>query len=260
MTTTIVLTRPLAQSQDLASRLEQLDYEVAVFPLLEIAQLQPNSASQLQLAATLTNLEHYAMAAFVSPNAIHAVFRHGLKWPRAVAIAVLGEGSRTALAHYGIDDSNTRIVSPVDSLHSDSENLLHRLDLPALQGRRVVIFRAQTGRELLPDALLGHGILVDKVIAYQRFAPLLSPERSAQLSQLLTCRGIWVISSSEALRTFEDMVEKSAGAAGVVKMHQVILLVSHQRIAQIAEKSGFKQVRLIGLGDENLLLALQSHL
>jgi len=256
----IVLTRPIVQSEDLARRLQGLGYTVVQFPLLEIAPLPTDSELHQKLTTSLANLNRYTLVAFVSPNAIHAVFQQGLTWPSEVAIAVLGEGSRAALAQYGVTDKNTRIYSPGDPTRSDSETLLDSLDLPALKGREVVIFRAETGRELLSDALTEQGIQVDKIIAYRRYAPTLTTRRSEQLVDLLTCSGNWVVSSSEALRTLEDMAIKSAGADGVVKMHQVNLFVTHQRIAQIAEKSGFKHVHLIGLGDENLVLALQSQL
>jgi len=256
----IVLTRPLAQSRDLAIRLKNDGHAVTQFPLLEVEPLATGSELHQQLTATLANLQRYAMAVFVSPNAIHAVFREGVKWPTQVAIAVMGDGSRAALAQYGVNDSNARIVSPVDATHSDSEGLLKQLDLSALQGRDMVIFRALTGREHLADALTRQGIKIDKVVVYHRFAPELTTQRSEQLIGLLTWSSNWVVSSSEALRTLEDMAFRCGGADAVVKMHQVKLLVSHQRIAQIAEKNGFKHVSLIGLGDENLLLALQSHL
>lgn len=258
----VILTRPQAQSRLLAEKLTALGYAVEVFPLLEIAALPKQGELQQRLQSVLDNLDHYAMAAFVSPNAIHAVFAGGLKWPSSVAIAVMGEGSRTALAEYGINDSNTRIYSPTDPFRSDSETLLENLDLPALRGHTVAIFRSETGRELLADALINEGVSVEKVIAYQRLIPTLTTETVKQLDELLTCAGIWVVSSSEALRTLENMVAhttgENAGADAVVKMHQINLWVSHHRIAQNAQNSGFKRVQLIGSGDENLLLALQS--
>ena len=258
----VILTRPLAQSRELAEKLLALGYAVDMFPLLEIAGLPKSGELYRQLQSVLDNLQRYAMAAFVSPNAIHAVFADGLQWPSEVAIAVMGEGSRSTLAEYGINDSNTRIFSPTDSFRSDSETLLENLDLAALRGRSVVIFRSETGRELLADALIKEGVGVDKIIAYQRLIPTLTAEHVKQLGALMAGSGIWVVSSSEALRTLENMVTHLAGenpgADAVVKLHQVNLWVSHHRIAQIAEKSGFKRVQLIGSGDENLLLALQS--
>jgi uroporphyrinogen-III synthase len=254
----LILTRPVAQAEPLARRLTELGYPVVLFPLLDIAALPVASDEMTHLLTALDNLNQYAMAVFVSPNAIHAVFETGLSWPSDVAIAVMGEGSRVALAQYGINDSNTRIVSPTDPFRSDSETLLENLDCTALTGKTVVIFRSESGRELLADALTSRGISVEKVVAYQRLVPTLTSEHVKQLTELLTCSGCWIVSSSEALRTLEEMVMQTGGSAAVVKLHQVNLWVSHQRIAQNAENSGFKQVRLIGSGDENLLLALQS--
>jgi len=262
----VILTRPLAQSRLLAEKLTALGYNVVLFPLLEIAPLAQDSDAYRQLQVTLHDLPRYALAAFVSPNAVHAVFQGGLKWPSGVAIAVMGEGSRSALAEYGINDTNARIFSPTDPFRSDSETLLETLDLTALRGKAAVIFRSESGRELLADALANEGVKVDKVIAYQRLIPTLSSAYVHRLNELLTCSGTWVVSSSEALRTLESMVMNQTvkrdghhdDTDAVVKMHQIDLWVSHQRIAQNAANSGFKQVQLIGSGDENLLLALQS--
>lgn len=259
----IIITRPisqLSQIKPLAHRLSRLGYKVILFPLLEIAPLPRESELYLTLQTTLADLSRYAMAAFVSPNAVHAVFQHKPVWPAGVAIAVMGEGSKAALAQYGINEENTRIYCPANPIRSDSETLLHELDLPALKGRDVVIFRAETGRELLSEALAAHAINVVKVASYRRFAPLLTSENSQQLMKLLLSKNDWVVSSSEALRVLVGMIKKVAGEASVVKLQQINLLISHQRIAETAEKYGFKCVRLIGSGDENLLLALQSHL
>ena len=252
------MTRPVAQAAPLAQRLTELGYAVELFALQDIAALPEHSELHVTLQSVLANLGRYALAAFVSPNAIHAVFKNGLTWPPAVAIAVMGEGSRHALAEYGVDDSNATIISPSDPFRSDTETLLQNLDCDAFRGKQAVIFRSESGRELLADALLARGVGVDKVIAYQRLVPTLTAQTVHRLSELLGCSGIWIVSSSEALRTLEQMVRQALGAEAVVKMHQVNLWVSHQRIAQNAENSGFKQVQLIGSGDENLLLALQS--
>ena len=265
---TIVITRPLAQALPLSEKLTKLGYQVAVFPLLEIAPLPEQSELQRVFQAAIAELAGYAMVAFVSPNAIHMAMdelqRQGKSWPQAVAIAVMGEGSRAALAQHGIHAANAHIVSPTDPFRTDSETLLRELDLAALAGRDVLILRAQSGRELLADALTEQGINVTQVAAYCRLAASITQPGdsglSKQLMSLLTPSTVWVVSSSEALRTLKQGCEKIAGATGVVKLQQVNLFVSHQRIAETAENCQFKCIRLIGSGDENLLLALQSHL
>jgi len=251
----IVLTRPAAQAQPLAGRLTALGYSVTLFPLFEIAPLPKTSELHLTLQTTLANLSRYAMAVFVSPNAVHAVFKNGLLWPPGVAIAIMGEGSRVTLSQYGVNEKNTLIYCPTDPFRSDSEALLQELDLPSLKDRDVVIFRAETGRELLAEALAERGIRVIKVICYRRFAPPMTEQRSQLLSELLASDSVWIINSSEALRT---LIEHGAGDMDVVALQQMNVWVSHRRIAETAQKCGFKRIRLVGSGDENLLLALQS--
>ena len=251
---TVVLTRPVAQALPLAERLRALGYGTELFPLLEIQPLPDTTA----LRAALADISRYAMVAFVSPNAIHSVFGPGVVWPPEVALAVVGEGSRMALAQYGITAENFCVYCPTDPFRTDSETLLNELDLPALKGREVLIVRAETGRELLSDALSAHGIFVSQVAAYRRLAPQLSIRTSQQLLKLAVRPACWVISSSEALRTLLAMVREAGGDAGVVELKQIKLLVSHQRIAETAHSLGFICVRLVGSGDENLLLALQS--
>ena len=262
----IVITRPIGQARPLAQRLTGLGYEVAMFPLLEIEGLQVDSALYAQLQQTLAQLPRFALAVFVSPNAVHSVFaaldQLGLTWPNALALAVVGEGSRVALAEHGINDATHQIYCPTDPFRSDSETLLLELDLPTLKGRDALIFRAESGRELLSDALLEHGINVTKVVAYRRLSPTSDGDDATRLAQqlqgLVFNSSAWVVSSSEALRTLVELTKKLLGDAAVVHLQQVNLLVSHHRIVETAEKCEFKCIRLIGSGDENLLLALQS--
>lgn len=250
----VVITRPLAQAQALARRVQEVGRQPVVFPLLEIHPLRDPAP----LLAALDTLDGFAMAAFVSPNAIDAVFAHLTQWPPAVALAVMGEGSRAALARHGLSAANARIFSPRDQHRTDSQTLLEVLDLDQLRGKRVVIFRGESGRELLADALRAAGVEVSQVVAYRRAEPVLNQERSAQLSSLLEGDHDWVVTSSEGLRILIRMIEQLAGASGVAKMQQQRIILPHARIAETALALGFKHITRTGSGDEALLAALQS--
>jgi uroporphyrinogen-III synthase len=206
----------------------------------------------------LANVSDYALVAFVSPNAVDAAFAHIEDWPPEVALAVVGEGSRAALARHGIDGPRYRIYAPIDASRSDSEHLLQALDIAALRGRKVLVVRGETGRELLPDALRGAGIDVETVAAYRRAVPGLTPDLEASLRTLLAAPNDWIITSSEALRGLSRLVEQLDGATSVAKLQQQRLIVPHARIAETAGALGFTAVTLTGSGDERLLAALQS--
>lgn len=250
----VVITRPRAQAGQLAQQVAALGREAVIFPLLDIEPL-PDPAP---LLAALGELETYAMVAFVSPNAIDAAFAHLARWPQGVAIGIMGEGSRSALAAHGITEANSTIYKPSDPLRTDSQTLLQVLDLDALRGKKVLILRGETGREFLADALRDAGVEVAQVASYRRQAPRLDDGLRQQLLALLDRRNDWIMTSSEALRILLDLAEQSAGADGVAKLQQQRLIISHARIAEAAHELGFRQVTLTGSGDQRLLAALQS--
>ena len=249
----VVITRPLAQAAPLAQKLAAAGRDAVVFPLLEILPLPDTSA----LKAALKDIGNYAMVAFVSPNAIDAAFAHIERWPSHVALAVVGEGSKAALAQHGLTPANATIFSPVDPLRTDSQTLVEALDLAALRGKRALILRGETGRELLADALRDHGVQVDQVASYRRAAPVLDQAKAEQLRRLLDTGADWVITSSEALRILLQMVSDAGGESAVAKMQQQRLVVPHVRIAETAQSLGFVDVLQTGSGDEPLLAALQ---
>jgi uroporphyrinogen-III synthase len=269
----VVITRPLAQAGALAARVRALGLRVELLPLLEIHPLFDSAP----LKAALADLQRYAMVAFVSPNAIDAAFAHIAQWPSGVALAVLGEGSRLALAAHGVTPATATIVSPFDAAHSDSEHLLQTLDLASLRGRRVLIVRGDGGRELLADGLRAAGVEVTPVTAYRRAVPAFTPELGATLQRLLAQQHDWIVTSSEALRGLLlllaqlDRHSAASGAAGavgavgaavhrsaVVTLQQQHLIVPHARIAQTASELGCTRITLTGSGDELVLAALQS--
>jgi uroporphyrinogen-III synthase len=254
MSDTVVITRPRQQAEPLARAVAALGRTPLILPLLDISPLP----DETRLRAVLAHITDYALVAFVSPNAVDAAFAHIAEWPPEVALAVVGEGSRAALVRHGVDGPRYRIYAPLDASRSDSEHLLQALDIAALRGRKVLVVRGETGRELLPDALRAAGIDVETVAAYRRAVPGLTPDLAASLRALLARPNDWIITSSEALRGLAGLVEQLDGATSVAKLQQQRLIVPHARIAETAGALGFTAVTLTGSGDERLLAALQS--
>lgn len=250
----VVITRPRAQADALARQVEAIGREAVVLPLLEIFPLP----DQTELIRTLSALDRYAMVAFVSPNAIDAAFAHISAWPRQVTLAVLGEGSRAALARHGLDAGNATIVSPRDPSRSDSENLLQSLDLEALAGKEVLIVRGESGRELMADGLRAAGAIVTTVAAYRRSVPEMTAQLRQKLLRLLDGDNDWIITSSEALRGLLALVDELGLPEYVAKMQQQRVIIPHARIAETAKGLGLTRLTLCGSGDERLLAALQS--
>ena len=256
VTRPVIITRPFAQAIEFASQVAAIGRQAEIFPLLEILPLADTTA----LDATLSNLEQFSLVAFVSPNAVHAVFSRIQHWPESLLIAVMGMGSRAALAEHGITDENARIISPINPARTDSETLLEVLDFSLLDGREVLIVRGESGRELLADALRSRGVAVCQIAAYQRVTPAFTEEKKRSLKLMLGRENDWIVTSSEALRNLFEWVKTLDDDNGVEKMQHQNIYVPHQRIAETAQFLGFQFVTLTGSGDESLLVALQSQL
>ena len=250
----VVITRPLAQSEPLAARLSAQSIDARVFPLLDIQPLTDPGA----LKTVLTRLQDYAMVAFVSPNAVDAAFAHLNAWPAGVIAAVVGEGSRQALTRHGVTDTTAQVVSPADTRRTDSETLVEVLDLPSLAGKKVLIVRAETGRELLADRLRDAGVTVEQIAAYRRGSPALDNARRQQLRDLIAEGCDWVITSSEALRYLKSAALEVCGDEGWARLREACLIVPHERIAETARELEFVVVIQTVSGDEALMGTIQS--
>jgi uroporphyrinogen-III synthase len=250
----VVVTRPLQQARAFAERVAALGRRVEIFPLLAIEPVDDPAPLQ----AALGRLDEFALAVFVSPNAIDAALRCMPRWPRQVAIGIVGEGSRAALRAHGIEQDNAVIFAPHGEGKMDSEELLKALPLDELRGKRVLLVRGQSGRDFLSEALQQAGIAVEHVAAYRRLAPVLDEAGRARLLALADGGADWVVTSSEALRNLLDLARLAGGEGRVVKLQRQRIFVSHHRIAQSARLLGFRTVILAGSGDERLIAALQS--
>lgn len=245
---TIVVTRPRAQAAKLCCLIAAQGGCPVVFPLLEITP----AADAAPLQATISQLDHYALAVFISPNAVDFSLPSILanrSWPSGLQAVAIGQSSVTQLANYGVAPT----IAPQERF--DSEALL---ELPELQaervvGKRIVIFRGNGGRAFLGDTLRERGAEVDYVTCYHRSAPsdaakLLALWQTHQLDGL-------TVSSSEGLRNLLALLD----AQGCEHLSRTPVFVPHQRIAEVAEEFGLQQLILTGPADAGIIAGLCAH-
>ena len=246
---TIVVTRPLAQAVPLADAIATAGGIPLIFPLLEIS---PASDPQ-PLAEAISRLADFALAIFISPNAVDyalpAILARG-PWPAALLPAAVGQGTVKALAGHGVNGC----VAPTERF--DSETLLSLPELAAekVRGQRIAIFRGDGGRELLAETLRQRGATVDCVTCYQRSGPangalpLLAAWRAGQLAAL-------TVSSSEGLRYLVDLLD----AEGRAFLQKTPLFVPHARIAENARALGLSNILLTAAADAGILAGLVAY-
>jgi len=194
----VVVTRPAGQAAHFATALTGEGAIPVLYPVLEIFDIE-DVAPVLDVAI---RLDSYDLAVFVSPNAIEkalALILPRRPWPVGLRVAALGKSSERELARHGIHD----IVSP--PLRFDSEALLELAELNDVQGKRVIIFRGDGGRELLGETLKARGATIEYVTCYRRARPQLDPAPLLKLWEEGRLDAV-TLTSSEGLRNFFDMV------------------------------------------------------
>jgi len=243
----VVVTRPAGQAAHFATALTDCGAIPVLFPVLEIRDIE-DAAPLLDVAI---RLENFDLAVFVSPNAIDKALALILKhrrWPPGLRVAALGKSSERELARHGI----TGVISP--ALRFDSEALLDLPELIDVQGRRVVIFRGDGGRELLGDTLKARGASVEYVTCYRRGRPRIDPAPLLKLWEEGRLDAV-TLTSSEGLRNFFDMV----GRLGQAWLRKTPAFVPHVRIAEQAQALGLANVIPTGPGDDGLLAGLMQY-
>lgn len=246
---TIVVTRPAAQAGPLAEAIAAAGGTPLIFPLLEISP----AADPQALIEAVARLADYAIAVFISPNAVDfalpAILAGG-PWPRTLIPAAVGQGTVKALAAYGVDGC------VVPSARFDSEALLALPELAAerVRGRRVAIFRGDGGRELLAETLTERGAEVDCITCYRRSGPsagmasLLDAWRAGRLDAL-------TVSSSEGLRHLVGLLDDE----GRRFLIETPLFVPHERIAESAQALGLRNIVLTEAADTGILAGLRAY-
>jgi uroporphyrinogen-III synthase len=238
----IVVTRPREQAAALTKEINRLGGICTQLPLLEIFPL----ADDTKLRALIARLHEYQLAIFVSPNAV----RYGMEaiklaggLPPLLPVATVGLSSAKALHDFGV----VNVIAPQHQF--DSESLLALPELQAVKQKRIVIFRGESGRELLGDTLKSRGAIVEYVACYHRGKP------QHDISDLLAAMpDALSISSSEALRNLYDMLNPAC----LEYIMALPLFVSHARIFAEAQKLGWHNIIETADGDKGLMSALIS--
>ena len=239
----IVVTRPAHQAAHLVELITAVGGNPILFPVIEIVAV----GDPQPLRALIDRLDQFDIAIFISPNAVNQALNLIKAWrtlPPHLKLAAIGRGSVRELKHFGLTD----VITPA---RFDSEALLELSEMQNVAGKRIVIFRGNSGRGLLGDTLMTRGATVEYAECYRRgrpqgdAAPLLKAWARNELHAI-------TVTSSEGLRNLFDLV----GKLGQSWLRKTPLFVPHPRIGETARELGLASVVLTAQGDEGLVRGL----
>lgn len=158
----IVVTRSHAQAGPLRDLLEAEGAEVWAFPTIRL--IPPRDYGLVDRA--IARLEEYRWIVFTSQNGVSALWDRMLALGRDVRdlgemrLAAIGPGTARALSARGLRAD----LAPAEFR---AEGLVEEFARQDVRGARVLIPRAETARNVLPDGLRALGAVVDVVPVYR---------------------------------------------------------------------------------------------
>jgi uroporphyrinogen III methyltransferase/synthase len=158
---TVLVTRPVHQSESLVERLSELGANVLVQPAIEIGPPADWSAAD----AAIDELDSFDWLVFSSSNGVHYFLdrlrRRGrdMRALGAAKIAAIGPGTADALDEY-------HLLADLQPREYRAEALAESL-LPAAAGGRALLLRASRGREVLAETLSAAGVGVRQAVVYE---------------------------------------------------------------------------------------------
>lgn len=227
----VLVTRPEHQAGNLARLITEQGGNAIRFPTLAI--VARDNIDEIRNA--LVSLDRFQWLVFISANAVtmHHYYLDGGKINKlqSMRFAAIGRATAEALKNAGL---------PVDLVPENGYTSEALLALPPMQqvsGQRVLIVRGEGGREELASTLRSRGAEVDYLDVYKRIVPSID---SSGVLLLLKQSGIDVITitSGEALQNLLTLL----GQEYHELLFAIPLVVVSDRIRQIADNMGFKQI------------------
>jgi uroporphyrinogen-III synthase len=244
---TVVVTRPLAQVQNMLELLEARFAKVIHFPVISIrAAKDMNIAKQY-----LSHLADYEIIIFISANAvqyaINTAQEMGINF-NGLTLATVGPATRTALENYGYKVS----ITPPTGFNSEA--LLNEPALQNIEHQKILIIRGEGGHEHIRQTLESRGVQVDYAEVYQRQLPSTrNPIDLSKLSKSNTALLLYSVESAQNLWSLCTPDEQQW-------LNNITLITASQRIADATNRVGFANHPIIAENpnDQAMLKALNS--
>ena len=211
----IVVTRARAQASDFAAQLEELGAEVVQFPTIRIAP----AADPEPLRRAVADAGSFDWIVFTSVNGVerfwYELAQQGCdaRHLGGVSVCAIGPATAAELARRGV-------VADLVPDEFVAEAAVQALLRAGVEGKRVLLPRADIARALLPEQLRAHGAEVVEVDAYTTVRDGTDAERVARRIAEGSI-DLVTFTASSTVRGFVELVGAEVGAAKVASIGPV---------------------------------------
>jgi uroporphyrinogen-III synthase len=250
----VIVTRPAAAGERLHGRLIASGWDAVWCPAFDLGAAPDAGAASTVLQA----LQRFDLVVFVSPNAVRASLPLVEQpWPTQVAIGAVGEATAAAVRAELALAPGTALIAPAGDAAGSEAFWAAWLD-SGKSARRVLILRAQHGREWLAERFSAAGAEVEVLPVYTRVDHRLDAAAGTLMQQAMAEQrpSVGVFSSSEAVDALDRQLSVQDGAAQWLR--HGCALATHERIRERLLDAGYKRVEMTAADDEAVVARLES--
>ncbi len=232
----ILATRPTRQNAEWCELLREAGFEALAIPMLAI-EAEKDAERTARIRQQILSFDLYQYVIFVSQNAVEHCCRWLEDcWPQLpVKISYFAVGKKTASL---VEQLLGAASVGGGKLAENTEAMLLLPELESVSGEKILICRGRGGRTKLGDALLARGAKLEYCELYLRVLPR---EACSSLAR------VEIDANTDVLTVFSgETLENTLQAAKACGKHDELLampiVVPGERVAQLAEERGFKQL------------------
>jgi len=251
----VIVTRPGDAGRRLQATLQQAGREAVWWPAFDIGPA-PDAAHARR---TLAGLVDFDLAIFVSPAAVRAAAElHPQPWPANTAIGAVGAATAAAVGEWLRLPAEVPVIAPASQDETGSEAFMAEWRRQGRRARRVLIVRAQHGREWLAQRFAEGGSHVETLAVYARTESALDASAQRRLEGAVAADTpvATVFSSSEAIGALDRSVQ--AVPAARAWLRRGVAVATHARIAEQLLAAGYSRVLTAASDDVAVLAQLES--
>ena len=249
----VIVTRPANAGRRLCERLVGQGFRACWWPAFDMGE----APDPLRARELLGRLGDYDLAIFVSASAVRAARRLlSDRWPSGTLIGAVGAATRAAIESELDPPAGVVISAAEDDRQPGSEAFWDAWQATNRRAHRVLLVRAQDGRNWLGERFNEQGAQVDTVAAYSRHLHRPSAAELQNLQKSIaagTCPST-VFSSTEAVAA----IDKQVGSAVQAWLRNGIAIACHPRIGEQLLANGYARVLNATFDDDSIVAQLES--
>ena len=249
----VIVTRPASAGQRLFARLLKQGHSAWWWPVFDIGP----APDVRRARATLAKLADYDLAIFVSANAVRGaqpLFTG--TWPPGTMMGAVGASTRAAL-EADLKPASGLVVSAQDEdQQSGSEAFWRAWQASKRCAKRVLLVRAEDGRNWLGERFEEQGARVDAVAVYSRYRRRPSADELQRLHESIAAdkKPAIVFSSTEAVEALDHQIDTAAQGW----LRNGVAIACHPRIGAHLLSNGYQRVLEATFDDDSIVAQLES--